>query len=152
LAQRRVWIGLVALLACVVPAAASFAAAAPDFGVVALIVAFGLSLNAAVHYLNRLRLEDRPGEDPAIGVERATVLIGPALVLTSPILAFGLGVTVLSDLPSLRLFGKLSAMTLVAALIGDLVLLPASVLLYRRFMRRLRPAPHAKHPHPHAHG
>ncbi len=106
--------------------------------IVALIVAFGLSLNAAVHYLNRLRLEDRPGENPAIGVERATVLIGPALVLTSLILAFGLGVTVLSDLPSLRLFGKLSAMTLVAALIGDLVLLPASVLLYRRLMRRLR--------------
>jgi hypothetical protein len=31
-------------------------------------------------------------------------------------------------------------MTLMAALIGDLVLLPASVLLWRRFMRRLRPA------------
>jgi len=94
-----------------------------------------------VHYLNRLRLEDRLGENPAIGVERATVLIGPALVLTSLILAFGLGVTILSDLPSLRLFGKLSALTLVAALIGDLLLLPASVLLYRRFIRRLQPAP-----------
>ncbi|HAH64585.1 MAG TPA: RND transporter [Rhizobiales bacterium] len=105
--------------------------------IVALIVAFGLSLNAAVHYLNRLRLEDRPGEDPAIGVERATVLIGPALVLTSLILAFGLGITVLSALPSLRLFGKLSALTLVAALVGDLLLLPASVLLYRRFVGRL---------------
>jgi len=63
------------------------------------------------------------------------VLIGPALVLTSLILAFGLGVTVLSDLPSLRLFGKLSGLTLVAALIGDLLLLPASVLLYRRLTR-----------------
>ncbi len=115
-------------------------------------MAFGLSLNAAVHYLNRLRLEDRPGEDPAIGVERATVLIGPALVLTSLILAFGLGVTVLSDLPSLRLFGKLSALTLMAALVGDLVLLPGSVLLYRRFVRRLRPARPAKHPHARAHG
>ncbi|MBK5197379.1 MAG: MMPL family transporter [Methyloceanibacter sp.] len=105
--------------------------------IVALIVAFGLSLNATVHYLNRLRLEDRPGENPAFGVERATILIGPALVLTSLILAFGLGVTVLSALPSLRLFGKLSALTLVAALVGDLLLLPASVLLYRRFVRRL---------------
>jgi uncharacterized protein len=114
--------------------------------IVALIVAFGLSLNAAVHYLNRLRLEDRPGEDPAKGVERATVLIGPALVLTSLILAFGLGVTVLSDLPSLRLFGKLSSLTLVGALIGDLLLLPASVLLWRRFTRRIRPEP------THAHG
>jgi predicted RND superfamily exporter protein len=106
--------------------------------IVALIVSFGLSLNATVHYLNRLRLEDRPGEDPAVGVERATVLIGPALVLTSLILAFGLGVTVLSDLPSLRLFGKLAGLTLIAALIGDLLLLPASVLIYRRFAQRWR--------------
>jgi predicted RND superfamily exporter protein len=113
--------------------------------IVALIVSFGLSLNATVHYLNRLRLEYVPGEDPAISVERATVLIGPALVLTTVILAFGLGVTVLSDLPSLRLFGKLAALTLMAALIGDLVLLPASVLLARRVMQRFA-TPRAERP------
>jgi predicted RND superfamily exporter protein len=113
--------------------------------IVALIVAFGLSLNAAIHFFNRLRLEDQPDADPAVSIARATVLIGPALVLTSVILAFGLGVTVLSDLPSLRLFGKLSALTLMAALIGDLVLLPASVLLWRRFIGRLRKEPaHAR--------
>jgi predicted RND superfamily exporter protein len=146
LAFRSVMVAVVTVLPTLFPvftAGAVLAASGEGLqfaSIVALIVAFGLSLNAAVHYLNRLRLEDRPGEDPAIGVERATVLIGPALVLTSLILAFGLGVTVLSDLPSLRLFGKLSALTLVAALIGDLLLLPASVLLYRRFMRRLRPA------------
>jgi uncharacterized protein len=106
--------------------------------IVALIVAFGLSLNATVHYLNRLRLEDRPGEDPAIGVARATVLIGPALVLTSLILAFGLGVTVLSALPSLRIFGKLAGLTLLAALVGDLVLLPACVLVLRRLIARIK--------------
>jgi len=150
LAFRSVMVAVVTVLPTLFPvftAGAVLAASGEGLqfaSIVALIVAFGLSLNAAVHYLNRLRLEDRPGEDPAIGVERATVLIGPALVLTSLILAFGLGVTVLSDLPSLRLFGKLSAMTLMAALIGDLVLLPASVLLWRRFMRRLRPA-HAHH-------
>jgi len=147
LAFRSIMVAIVTVLPTLFPvftAGAVLAASGEGLqfaSIVALIVAFGLSLNAAVHYLNRLRLEDRPGEDPAIGVERATVLIGPALVLTSLILAFGLGVTVLSDLPSLRLFGKLSALTLVAALTGDLLLLPASVLLYRRFIRRLRPAP-----------
>jgi uncharacterized protein len=147
LAFRSIMVAIVTVLPTLFPvftAGAVLAASGEGLqfaSIVALIVAFGLSLNAAVHYLNRLRLEDRPGEDPAIGVERATILIGPALVLTSLILAFGLGVTVLSDLPSLRLFGKLSALTLVAALIGDLLLLPASVLLYRRFMRRLRPVP-----------
>lgn len=147
LAFRSVMVAVVTVLPTLFPvftAGAVLAASGEGLqfaSIVALIVAFGLSLNAAVHYLNRLRLEDRPGEDPAIGVERATILIGPALVLTSLILAFGLGVTVLSDLPSLRLFGKLSAMTLMAALVGDLLLLPASVLLYRRLMRRLKKEP-----------
>ena len=57
--------------------------------VVALTVSFGLGLSATIHFLNRMRLEERPGEDPAIGVERATVLVGPALILTSAVLACG---------------------------------------------------------------
>ena len=106
--------------------------------VVALTVAFGLGLDATIHYLNRLRLEARPGEDPAIGVRRATVLVGPALILTTLVLACGLGVTILSDLPSLRLFGWLSAFTLIAALIGDLLILPATVMWLRTTLRRFQ--------------
>jgi predicted RND superfamily exporter protein len=108
--------------------------------IVALTVAFGLGLDATIHYLNRLRLEERPGEDPALGVKRATVLVGPALILTSLVLACGLAVTVFSDLPSLRLFGWLSAFTLIAALVGDLLILPATVMLFRRLTRRGRGA------------
>ena len=52
--------------------------------------------------------------DPALAVERATVLVGPALILTTVVLACGLVVTVFSDLPSLRLFGWLSAFAMVA--------------------------------------
>ncbi len=105
--------------------------------IVALTVAFGLGLDATIHYLNRLRLEHHPGQDPAIGIKRATVLVGPALILTSLVLACGLAVTVFSDLPSLRLFGWLSAFTLVAALIGDLLILPATVMLLRGLQARL---------------
>jgi predicted RND superfamily exporter protein len=71
-------------------------------------------------------------------VKRATVLVGPALILTSLVLACGLAVTIFSDLPSLRLFGWLSAFTLVAALVGDLLILPATVLFLRRFAERVR--------------
>ncbi len=114
--------------------------------IVALTVAFGLGLDATIHFLNRLRIEDNPAEDPALSVKRATILVGPALILTSLVLACGLAVTVFSDLPSLRLFGWLSAFTLLAALIGDLFILPATVLLLRRLSRgagiraALRPA------------
>ncbi|MGH6704475.1 MAG: efflux RND transporter permease subunit, partial [Bradyrhizobium sp.] len=76
--------------------------------VVALTVSFGLGLSATIHFLNRLRLETTPGVSPELAVERATVLVGPALILTTVVLACGLVVTVFSDLPSLRLFGWLS--------------------------------------------
>ena len=98
--------------------------------VVALTVSFGLGLSATIHFLNRLRLEDTPGTDPAVAVERATVLVGPALILTTVVLACGLIVTVFSDLPSLRLFGWLSAFSMVAALVADLFILrPTSMWL-----------------------
>jgi len=67
--------------------------------VVALTVSFGLGLSATIHFLNRLRLERKPGVSPDLAVERATVLVGPALILTTVVLACGLVVTVFSDLP-----------------------------------------------------
>jgi uncharacterized protein len=100
--------------------------------VVALTVSFGLGLSATIHFLNRLRLESKPDEDPSIGVKRATVLMGPALILTSVVLACGLAVTVFSDLPSLRLFGWLSAFSMIAALTADLLILrPTAMFLYK---------------------
>jgi uncharacterized protein len=105
--------------------------------IVALVVAFGLGLDATIHFLNRLRLENRPDEHPAAGVRRATILVGPALILTSLVLASGMAVTVFSDLPSLRLFGWLTAFTLLAALAGDLLILPATTVLVAIFGRRL---------------
>src|SRR6202166_4507050 len=98
--------------------------------VVALTVSFGLGLSATIHFLNRLRLERKPGISAELAVERATVLVGPALILTTVVLACGLVVTVFSDLPSLRLFGWLSAFSMVAALIADLFILrPTSMFL-----------------------
>jgi hypothetical protein len=98
--------------------------------VVALTVSFGLGLSATIHFLNRLRLETTPGVSPELAVERATVLVGPALILTTVVLACGLVVTVFSDLPSLRLFGWLSAFSMVSALVADLFILrPTSMFL-----------------------
>lgn len=87
--------------------------------------------------MNRLRYEERPYEDPAVAVERATVLVGPPLILTSIVLACGLIVTVFSDLPSLRLFGWLSAFAMLAALAADLVILRPTVTFLGRLAQRV---------------
>lgn len=106
--------------------------------VVALTVSFGLGLSATIHFLNRLRLESAPGSDPGIAVERATVLVGPALILTTVVLACGLGVMVFSDLPSLRLFGWLSAFSMIAALVADLFILRPTAMFLVGLSQRVR--------------
>ncbi len=104
--------------------------------VVALLVVFGLGVDALIHFLNRLRLEEKAGDAPEAAIRRARVLVGPAIILTTIVLAFGLGVTVFSDLPSLRTFGLVCGVTLLASLVADLVFLPATILAYRRYISR----------------
>ena len=94
---------------------------------VALLVVFGLAIDALIHFFNRLRLEERiERRARASRSGDARVLVGPAIILTTLVLAFGLGVTVFSDLPSLRTFGFVCGTTLLASLIADLVFLPAT--------------------------
>lgn len=104
--------------------------------VVALTVSFGLGLSATIHFTNRMWREDRPGADPAIAVERATVLVGPALILTSVVLSCGLAALTYSNLPSLRLFGWLSAFAMLAALVADLLVLRPTITYLMRLGRR----------------
>src|SRR6478752_7448567 len=106
--------------------------------VVALTVSFGLGLSATIHFLNRLRLESTPGVSSGLAVERATVLVGPALILTTVVLACGLVVTVFSDLPSLRLFGWLSAFAMISALVADLFILRPTAMFLINLSDRIR--------------
>ena len=103
--------------------------------VVALTVSFGLGLSATIHFLNRMVGERRPRNDPAIAVERATVLIGPALILTTLVLSCGLEALVFSNLPALRIFGWLSSFAMLAALAGDLMILRPIITVFLRLAR-----------------
>ena len=66
------------------------------------------------------------------------MLVGPALILTTVVLACGLVVTVFSDLPSLRLFGWLSAFSMVAALVADLFILRPTAMFLINLSEKLR--------------
>ena len=110
--------------------------------IVAITVAFALAIDSTIHFLNRFQLEEsRPGtRDVNDALVRTMHHIGPVIVLTTIVLALGLGVTILSHLPSLRLFGRLAGICLFASLIGQLIILPATVALYRRHWPRRTPA------------
>ena len=110
--------------------------------IVAITVAFSLAIDSTIHFLNRYNLEesrDAKGsgyQASLAALDRTAHTIGPAVVLTTIVLTLGLSVTMLSDLPSLRLFGRLAGVCLLASLIGQLVILPGTVALYRRIVPR----------------
>ena len=107
--------------------------------VIALTVSFGLGMSATIHFLNRMRQEEKPGDSAAKSVQRATVLVGPALSLTSVVLSCGLIVTVFSNLPSLRLFGWLSTLAMLLALVADLTILRPVITFLRSTFQRTHP-------------
>ncbi len=147
LALRSVMVSVVSIMPSLFPIFATgallfaFGEGMQFASIIAITVAFSLAIDSTIHFLNRYRLEenrlgDRAG-DTREALRRTIHHIGPAVVVTTIVLALGLGVTVLSDLPSLRLFGQLSAACLFASLVAQLIILPASIAMYRRFFPRM---------------
>ena len=93
--------------------------------VLSLTVAFGIAVDDTVHYLNRYRNISRSIDDLGERLVDTSRHIGPVLVGTTAILIAGLATTLVSGMPTIRLFGELAGVTLAAALIGDMLVLPA---------------------------
>lgn len=138
LAFRNVPIGLVSVLANTLPLVATGALLyVTGWGmqfttVIALTIAFGIAVDDTIHYLNRfMMLSDRssPLDHRLIGTSRE---IGPVLFGTTIIILAGLSTTYFSGLPTVTLFGIIAGITLIVAMIGDLVVLPAVIASYGR--------------------
>ena len=96
-------------------------------------VAMGIAVDDTIHYVHRFREQQRSGAvaDQAIGHSHRTV--GAALVYTTLIIVCGFSLLAFSDFVPSVLFGLLSALAMLVALITDLTLLPA-------MLRRWAPA------------
>ncbi len=93
--------------------------------VLALTIAFGIAIDDTVHFLSRFSNAKANGETPVQAVATATKSAGQVMVLTTLLLTVGLSVTLFSDFTPIRLFGGMIIVTLWAALLIDLLLLPA---------------------------
>ncbi len=91
-------------------------------------IAFGIAVDDTIHYLARLRLESWKNADLRTAIRITTEKTGRPIVLTSLILLIGFGTLMTSDFTSTVWMGSLVSMTVLVALIADVVFLPA--LLY----------------------
>lgn len=95
-------------------------------------VCLGIAVDDTIHVLTRFRHERVDGSGSLEAVRRTLRAVSPALLATTAILIAGFGVLLTSPMPTVQLFGELSCVGFAAAFLGDLVLLPALLVVVDR--------------------
>lgn len=88
-------------------------------------VCLGIAVDDTIHFLTRFRDEQSRNGDTDAALRDAFHGVGSAMVITTFILVTGFGTVLTSELPGQRYFAAMAVSTIAAALIGDLVFLPA---------------------------
>jgi predicted RND superfamily exporter protein len=88
-------------------------------------VAFGIVVDASIHFLSYYRARREAGLAAPEASLETLAAVGRPLWITSIVVAVGFSVLSFSSFVPLFDFGLLSAATLLAALAGNLILLPA---------------------------
>ena len=97
-------------------------------------VALGIVDDDTIHFLHRFRRERACGRSLELAAENAGAIEGRAALLTALVNACGFAVLLLSDYKPSGWFGGLLALTLSAALVAEVFVLPATIQSVRRFL------------------
>lgn len=96
-------------------------------------IGIGIGVDDTIHYLHRFGEEFRQDGDYLATMHRCHRSIGRAMYYTSVIIIFGFAILVLSNFRPSIYFGLLTGASMVAALMGNLLLLPALILVIKPF-------------------
>lgn len=99
----------------------------------------GIAVDDTIHFLMAYRERLRQGASVVTAVVSSLHRVGRVLLLSSLILVVGMAAMLSSDVPPLRIFSMLAMLAIGSALVGDLVLLPALLLLLGRPSRIAAP-------------
>ena len=91
------------------------------------IIAVGLAVSDAIHYLAAFNSHLRESNDEEAAIFHVAREVGLPIVVTTMVLTAGYSVACLSNFTPIRHFGLLASVTTVGALFADLFLLPALV-------------------------
>jgi hypothetical protein len=100
--------------------------------VIVFTICLGLADDNTIHFLYRFREEFEASGDSDSAIRRAFLGTGRAIMATSFILLAGMAVLLFSSFVPTRRFAELTAVTILANLLGVLLLLPACLVLFWR--------------------
>lgn len=103
---------------------------AVDFGtVIVASVCLGIGIDDTIHFVSNFNYFKKIGLSDKEAIEKIFTFTGPSLVITTLILVVSFGTFMFGDFIPNKNFGTFTAIILTIALIADLLLLPAILLL-----------------------
>lgn len=93
-------------------------------------IAFGIAVDDTIHYMSKLRMELLKGRSLIYALKRTSISTGKAITITTLILFSGFISMIGSDFASTYYVGLLVGLTLLLAVVADLILLPALIMLF----------------------
>jgi predicted RND superfamily exporter protein len=98
--------------------------------VCAFTVCLGIVVDDTIHFLSRFDEERRTAKNRDEAIRKAFGNAGVAMVMTTAVLVAGFGTVAFSDSRDHHIFASMGAITIAAALFGDLVFLPAMLACF----------------------
>ena len=95
-------------------------------------IVLGLVVDDSTQFLYRYRAVEETGVGVTAAVRTAVQTVGRPMMITTIVLAGGFSVLGLADIKSVAYFGLLLAVALVSALLADLLVIPAMLIVMAR--------------------
>jgi predicted RND superfamily exporter protein len=136
LAFRSIRIGLISIVPNLFPlgvTAAYLVATGQPLEIVsvcAFTVSLGIAVDDTIHFLTRFQEERPHTTDDAEAIRRAFTGAGTGMLMTTVVLVAGFATVAFSGMRDQRIFATMGGLTLIAALFGDLILLPGLLLRF----------------------
>ncbi|WP_075185107.1 efflux RND transporter permease subunit [Teredinibacter haidensis] len=103
-------------------------------------ILIGIAVDDTIHYLSHFRVCVLQTENIKEAIQQTIREVGQAITFTSVVLAVGFFVFIFSSQLSMANFGILSAISILMALVTDLLLLPALCVLFKADFKRIASA------------
>jgi len=98
-------------------------------------ISVGIAVDDTIHYLHRYRIEWEKDRDYRAAIFRSHASIGQAMYYTTFIITVGFVILAVSNFVPTALFGLLTGFAMIAALVCDLLLLPAMLAVFKPYGR-----------------
>ena len=93
-------------------------------------ICLGIAVDDTIHFLTRFQEELPRSKSRKQAIRASFEAVGTSMLMTTMVLVVGFATVTFSDMRDQRIFASMGVLTMLTAMVGDLVVLPAILALY----------------------